>query len=558
MPAAGTGRWLYDAERPMSSTTSVFPPDLPRAAALPTGPAPLAWLLAMLATGMVALPFWWAWLEAPISNFWPLMVSWACGAVLVAMAWAVRSRVQGLRMRAAQVLAAGLLLAAVVSAGIGLLQYFVGDPGLAPWVYPSLPGQAIGNLRQRNQQATLIGLGLWALLWWAARMRLGQRGARSLAERWLALPFAWTVLWLALAAAATTSRTGALQWAMLVLLVGVWWGRRRPQVVGMAVAALVLMLLAAWALPHALRLFSGVEAPGLFGRMLGDEQACVSRTVLWANMLELIAQRPWTGWGWGGLSYAHYMADFDGTRFCVLLDNAHNLPLHLAVELGVPLALLWCGVALWWVLRARPWAESDPVRQLAWGVLALVGLHSMLEFPLWYGPFQIVTLAALALLWRRPAWWPAWASWQRVPLLLSAFAAAWVYTAWDYHRVSQLYRPVHLRAPDYREQTFEKVSNSVLFPHQVDFAMLTVSRLTPETAGASLVLARGLLHFSPEPRVIEILIQSAEWAGQLEEAALHRRKYQRAYPEDYARWQSRMAGSASAEGASPARAGSAP
>ena len=126
-------------------------------------------------------------------------------------------------------------------------------------------------------------------------------------------------------------------------------------------------------------------------------------------MWHLILQKPWTGWGWGELDYAHYITLFPGARFCVLLDNAHNLPLHLAVELGLPFALLVCGVASLWVWRARPWAETDPVRQLAWGILAVVGLHSMLEFPLWYGPFQIVTLWALALLWRgrgRPAYNP--------------------------------------------------------------------------------------------------------------------------------------------------------
>lgn len=36
------------------------------------------------------------------------------------------------------------------------------------------------------------------------------------------------------------------------------------------------------------------------------------------------------------------MTLFPGERFCVLLDNAHNLPLHLAVELGVPVAALLC------------------------------------------------------------------------------------------------------------------------------------------------------------------------------------------------------------------------
>ena len=74
---------------------------------------------------------------------------------------------------------------------------------------------------------------------------------------------------------------------------------------------------------------------------------------------------------------------FPGDRFSVLLDNAHNLPLHLAVELGLPVAAVACGAVVAWVVRARPWQETDAVRQLAWGALAIIGLHSMVEVPLW-------------------------------------------------------------------------------------------------------------------------------------------------------------------------------
>ena len=106
-------------------------------------------------------------------------------------------------------------------------------------------------------------------------------------------------------------------------------------------------------------------------------------------MLALIVQHPWLGWGWRELGYAHYIHLYDGPRFCDILDNAHNLPLHLAVELGVPVAVTTCGLLGWWVVRAKPWAETDATRRMAWTVLAVVGLHSLLEYPLWYGPFQI-------------------------------------------------------------------------------------------------------------------------------------------------------------------------
>ena len=59
------------------------------------------------------------------------------------------------------------------------------------------------------------------------------------------------------------------------------------------------------------------------------------------------------------------------------------------------LALLLAGAVLVW--RARPWREAQPARQLAWGVLALIGLHSLLEYPLWYSYFLLPTAFAWGL-----------------------------------------------------------------------------------------------------------------------------------------------------------------
>ncbi|PSJ19817.1 polymerase, partial [Halomonas sp. ND22Bw] len=89
------------------------------------------------------------------------------------------------------------------------------------------------------------------------------------------------------------------------------------------------------------------------------------------------------------LSYAHFSHLYAGPRFVEILDNAHNLPLHLAVELGVPVAVVVCAGFMALVLGARPWRERGPTRLMAWAVLGAMVLHSLLEYPLWYGPFQL-------------------------------------------------------------------------------------------------------------------------------------------------------------------------
>lgn len=510
---------------------------------------PIAAIAAPLTLLAVALPFLFSITSPPSTNVWPLLASWSCIVLLGALAWlrALRSRrhpalCDGGAM-AATLLALGLLLAAALGGVICLVQYFGGDVGLAPWINASTPGQAVGNLRQRNQQATLVALGAWALAWsvaqWHVRTQAGASRRLPLPDSLVGLAFGMALTVLALASAATSSRTGAVQWLLIVVLL-LWWRRSLGRMaLAVALGGAVLYIAAAWLLPLALHSFGGVQAEGLFNRFSGDSHQCTSRRVLWSNVLTLIAQKPWTGWGWNELDYAHYITLFPGERFCVLLDNAHNLPLHLAVELGLPAAVLLCGAALAFIVKARPWSETDPVRQLAWGILALIGAHSMLEFPLWYGPFQLAALLALALLWprRHPASPPPSAAVlgaTAMALVAGALLIAW--TAHDYHRISQLYKVPERRDPVYRDMTPATTAPTLLFSDQVDFARLPAMALTRATAQEVYALSGELLHYSPEPRVIEKRIESALMLGHDDEAAYHLRRYRIAYPKDHARW----------------------
>lgn len=517
---------------------------------------PFATMATPLTLLALALPFLFCFTQAPINNFWPLLASWGCGAVLVLLALARCGSSPGRYQEgetgvapalvSSRMLAAGLLVAALISAGIGLLQYFLGDPGL-PGVQPSTLGQAIGNLRQRNQQATLLSLGVWALLWTLVQRqgRLEQPCPAGPHQGGTAWPvWATRVLvacglaLLAMSSAATASRTGAVQWLLLLGLTLCWrasWGRRA---LGWGMFGLVLYGVAAWVLPLWLLDATGFASDGLFARIVNEEPDCTSRRALWANVLHLIAQKPWAGWGWGELDYAHYITLFPGERFCALLDNAHNLPLHLAVELGVPVALIFCAVVVVWVLREKPWRETDPARQLAWGILAPLGLHSLLEFPLWYGPFQLVTVLAVALLWRwqLPGWARSLGARRGAAGIIVAALATGAYVGWDFYRVGQLYKPLADRPLSLRQDTVRKVGNTPFFTDQVDFALLTTIELSPSNAGQVFAVANKLLHFSPEPRVIEPLIESATMLGLDDEAAFHLKRYRAAYPADYERW----------------------
>jgi O-antigen ligase len=490
---------------------------------------------------LITLPWLNPFSPGPSAAVVPLLFAWACVAGLLLLR--AGDRGPAARQRWGHAMAGAWLVAACVSAVIGLLQYFGATSGLGVWANHTEVGLAYGNLRQRNQFASLMTIGLAALLWWAAQT--SPDGAGRHTGRF-GLAMALAVL-LGAGNAASSSRTGLLQLLLVVALSLHWRHRaRRQATLTPAASALPWVLLAAvlgyavanWALPW----LAGLDpsSRGAWARLRAGDSVCASRLTLWRNVLYLIAQKPWLGWGWGELDYAHFITLYPGARFCDILDNAHNLPLHLAVVLGVPAAVLLCGAGLWLVWRARPWRETDATRQLAWGVLAVMGLHSLLEYPLWYGPFQVAGVLCLWLLWRpmlidefRRFRALAFGGQASIAIILMIFIS---YVAWDYHRVRQIFLLPAQRAAAYQTDTLEKAQGSWWFARQVRFAELTTTRLTSGNAMRLNALTKDLLHFSPEPRVIETLIDSAVLLGRDDEVEFYTARYRAAFPERYARW----------------------
>lgn len=438
------------------------------------------------------------------------------------------------------------LAAAGINAAIGLLQYFGATAWAGQWINHTGIGEAYGNLRQRNQFATLMNIGLAALLWLAANMQ--RHTPKTIWPTWVALLAA---LLLGAGNAASSSRTGLMQLMLITALTG-WWQHQASGPHGYTkhrkpVYLILLVTLLAYAVALlALPLLIGLDplATGAWARLRSGDALCSSRLTLWGNVLHLIAQKPWLGWGWGELDYAHFMTLYPGARFCDILDNAHNLPLHLAVELGVPLALLTCSAAAWLMWRAQPWRELDATRQMAWIVLAIIGLHSLLEYPLWYGPFQTAALLSVWLLWQavprqpqfddgkqfRPKW-----LYLHTSIAITTVALCG-YVGWNYQLASQIYLPPTARMTGYQDDTLKKISNVALFQDQIRFATLTTTDLDAKNAREVHDLALDMLHFSPEARVVELILESSKRLGRHEEVRFFAKRYEAAFPSAYAEW----------------------
>lgn len=191
------------------------------------------------------------------------------------------------------------LAAALLSTLIALAQYFGAASALGDWVNPGELGQAYANLRQRNHFATLTNLGLAALLWWHASGQAQRLLVKPNPVWELRATVALAVL-LAFGNAASGSRTGLLQLLLLGVFTWIWRPKHLPwtqspqcQTLVVAACAYVLAMLV-------LPLLIGLDpsSSGILGRLQDASAACQSRRVLWANVLHLIAQKPWFGWGW--------------------------------------------------------------------------------------------------------------------------------------------------------------------------------------------------------------------------------------------------------------------
>jgi hypothetical protein len=99
-----------------------------------------------------------------------------------------------------------------------------------------------------------------------------------------------------------------------------------------------------------------------------------------------------------------------------------------------------------------------------------------------------------------------------------------------------MYIETNARSPAYRENTLEKVKGIWLYRDVVQFAELSTTDLNPVNAAHVNVLAKEILHFSPEERVVELVLASAQLLGQTHEVAFYAARYQAAFPQAYAMW----------------------
>ena len=330
---------------------------------------------------------------------WSLALSGAgmiAAAALTAQVAAALQRA-GLGRPAFRAFCIGMVVAALASSLIALLQVFAPDWGNGDWIaHGSIAGRAVGNMRQSNHLSSLLLWGIIAVVW------LGE--ARVLPK---AVSAALAILFI-FAVVLSSSRTGAA--GMLMLAAWAVLDRRLSKrsrallLLAPVIYAVFWFGASAWA-DQTHQVFGGET------RFSTKGDVSSSRYGIWSNTLSLIKAHPWFGVGFGEFNFAWTLTPFPG-RPVAFFDHTHNLLLQFAVELGVPLAALATAGLCWALLRAlmlalQARASSDPdqapMRRAAFMMIFMVCVHSLLEYPLWYAYFLLPAAFAFGLCLGRPA-----------------------------------------------------------------------------------------------------------------------------------------------------------
>jgi O-antigen ligase len=280
-------------------------------------------------------------------------------------------------------LVAGGLLSVIVA----LLQHYQIHTFVDPLIAVKTSNAVYGNLAQPNHFADYICLGLASLLFLSASGRMAWAVAAVLA-----------VLLLFVLALSGSRSAWFYLFAMMAL--SAWWYRRNQNYAALLIASVALIpafALMQWVVQ--LPWFAApVPAITSIQRLFELAHGSSIRLELWDEAWHIFLQSPLLGMGWGQFAWQHfeYGVLIKSSSLSGLYNHAHNIVMQLLAETGLVGAVMVVGGVAIWLHGLRRMAFDIYLWWLL-ALLAVIGIHSMLEFPLWYSHFLGVAAVLLGM-----------------------------------------------------------------------------------------------------------------------------------------------------------------
>lgn len=312
-----------------------------------------------------------------------LYLLWAAALILLGAALRREFGLAALSAALAWFILAGGLLNALA----GILQHYELRGILEPVIASKISPAIYGNLVQPNHFANHIALALASLLFLHARGRLHPAVAALLGGLLL------FVLSL------TGSRSAWLYLGALAALTALLHfrhpGAEHKRLLIFSLLLLPGFVFAQWLVQQPW-LSAPTPAVTSTERLFEYVHGASARLQLWREAWLMFLQSPLMGVGYGQFAWQHFLLTGSTGNAADLghVNNAHNVMMQVLAEMGLLGAVaLLSGVAAWlWGLR-RLALSLEYWWLLA--LLAVLGIHSMLEYPLWHAYF--LGLAAILL-----------------------------------------------------------------------------------------------------------------------------------------------------------------
>ncbi|CAJ0872956.1 PglL family O-oligosaccharyltransferase [Ralstonia flatus] len=425
-----------------------------------------------------------------------------------------------------EAIAGGLILGGLATFAIELIHLFRVS-GLPEAIFGMAPEGAArrmwGNLNQPNHVASYLSCSIAACLFF-------QHGARSLGRRSFLSVLIFIFLF---GMALTVSRMAWLH----VIAIGAFAGwyrasskfghRRWLSLVLPAVTLAIAYQLCNWLMDYGNVIFQWGLPTSLGERM---QQGAGLRPLLWNHAWHMFLSHPWLGAGWGDYAWNQYVQT-DLLGHVEMSLNAHNIVLDLLAKVGVAglLAVVLPAVGL---IRLVWKSKMAPGPAFLWSLVAVLGIHAMLEYPLHYLYFLLPFSFVLGYLDTRAMRFPSPSMAWVLSGVVVVCASALLPRMWaDYSSVERLYyAPQGLS----KELPIYQQSGQMLLVPYATLAIAINSVITPEMAPVMAALERQATQFYPGAGTSQRYALALAMQGKTAEAVVQVRRFHNQYWIDYA------------------------
>lgn len=423
-----------------------------------------------------------------------------------------------------EALAIGLVVGSLATVAVELLQLFrvPNLPQMLISADPSGSGRRLwGNMNQPNHLASYLAFGLAACGFLASRCR----------RAWI--PLALLAFALLLGMSLTVSRITWLHVAVLGCIGGLVWtagetSQRRWMRASVPLALLVVAYaFSNWLVSQADELWHLGMSTSLGDRM---QEGVGLRLLLWRHAWHMFLAHPWLGGGWGDYAWNQFVQT-DVLGPVEMSMNAHNIVLDQLSKAGL-LGLLAIALPLLgfvWSLRKRR-MTSDLAFMLS--IVAVMGVHSMLEYPLHYLFFLLPLAFALGYADERDLRRPSSGMTLMATAAISVGSIALMTHLWgDYKAVERLHY-----APEGAHKELAKYSGhgpTLLLPYE-NLAIAIQWNVIPEIASSLAKLELHAMQFYPGSSTVQRYALALAYLGKTDEAIVQIRRMHNHYWINYA------------------------